>query len=191
MVWLAFAGIVLQIAGLALAVRGVSLTYRQAVPGGRFWRDTALAFAQWVRIKVFRRTPDATVHAVAATALASFSGSAYGQVRPRLPAEDAMTEEQIAYLRRMVEILSNEITEARAFTREVVQEAETRIGTRLDDVSARVDRTATDVASMWNALWGRDGRGLRDAAVRARHHRCRHRIDGVRPALVNPTRRGS
>lgn len=35
--WLAFSGIVLQIAGLALAVRGVSLTYRQAVPGGRLW----------------------------------------------------------------------------------------------------------------------------------------------------------
>lgn len=69
------------------------------------------------------------------------------------------------YLRRMVEILSNEIPEARAVTREAVENAETRIGTRLDDVSGRVDRTVANVASMGNALWGQDGRGLRDAAL--------------------------
>ncbi len=165
MIWLAFTGILLQVAGLAVAVRGVSLTYKQAVPGGRLWRDTGVAFRRWLRVKIFRRSRDAVVHAGAATVVGAFGGSVYGRVRPPLPADGAATDEQITYLRGMVEILSKEITEARAFTREVVQETEERIGARLDDVSTRVNRTAEDVASMWNALWGRDGRGLRDAAV--------------------------
>ena len=105
------------------------------------------------------------MHGTAISASGAATGRAFGQVRPSKPVDDAPRDEQIAYLTRFVEILAEEITGVRKHADAIVEESESRIGTRMEEMSARLAQADERVGTLRAAMLGADGTGLRQAAV--------------------------
>lgn len=76
---------------------------------------------------------------------------ALGQQRPPKPGDNATLEEQLAYLTRYVEALSEELVATRAHARELIRAVERRLGNRIDKVSARVHQTNESLTSLRTA----------------------------------------
>lgn len=161
MVWVASLGMVLELLGLVLATRGIALVYSKTFQRSvcaDLWSD----ITRWFRETVLRkRPPPTTVHGSMAGSFA-FAGSAFAQVRPGAPPTEASPEEQIDYLMRAVDALSDEGTRTREHAQAKAQEAEQRVGKRIDRLSERLDETGRELGTVHTALFGVNGSGLRE-----------------------------
>ena len=164
MVWFSVAGVVLEAFGLFIAIRGVAKTYQEAV-GRQIWPDIADQVAQWVQTRLRRKPRHVVGKAIGITTASEISVGGEVKVGSRTPGPDAPAEEQIAYLRRALDALSGEVQRIREQSRAMVKESEDRLGKRLEVLSERVDDTGGRLGKMWDAVLGREGKGLLQAAV--------------------------
>ena len=99
------------------------------------------------------------MHGVAISALGAVTARGFAQVRPSKPTDDAPPDEQIAYLTRFVEILAEETTAVRKHADAIVEESESRIGTRMEEMAARLAQADERVGTLRAAMLGADGTG--------------------------------
>jgi hypothetical protein len=161
--WVALAGIVLQVAGLFVAIRGVWSTYstvfkRPMLP------DLRADVARWWRVRVRRQRP-ATAIGVGAARVSSIAGRGFVTVRPPDPGSAASSLEQVQYLRLYVEGLATELDHTRKHAQEQLDAAERRLLGRFARVDEEMANTKRDVETIGEGVLGSDGRGLRWAAV--------------------------
>lgn len=164
MVWFSLAGVVLEAFGLFIAIRGVAKTYQEAV-GRQIWPEIADQVTQWVQTRLRRKPRHVVGKAISITATSKISVGGEVKVGSSTPRPDAPAEEQIAYLRQAVDALSGEVQRVREESRAMVKESEDRLGKLLGALSERVDDTGDRLGKMWDAVLGREGKGLLQAAV--------------------------
>lgn len=164
MVWVALGGIVLQVIGLSGAIWGISDTYKEAL--NRILRDDLWADgSRFVQRRVLRRSPPSQVVTAAAAVIASSAVSASGRVQLARPSADAGTREQVAYLMRVVEVLSVESKAVMEEAERSRRELDERVERRLKELSGRLDQTDQRLRSVGKEVLGADGRGLRRATL--------------------------
>lgn len=166
MVWIALAGTALEVVGLTLAVVGVSETYRESLDRD-LWHDVRADLGRWFRRAILQKPQARPVyHGVARQTLPSLTfGQAFGQVRPPKPGDDASNDVKVDYLMRVVELVSQEVTAARAHADTMVRDAEARIAEQNRRVGDQLADADKQLRSLRTALVGIDGSGLRRAAV--------------------------
>ena len=158
-VWIALAGIVLQVFGLAVAVRGLASTYR-TVFHSSLGRDLASDVVRAVR----RRKPPTVVGAID-TVIEPVAGSVFTVSRPPEPAAGASEVEQLAYLRSYVAQLSNELEASRSLAQDQLDRTERRLSERLTRLETTISAAQGELRTIGEGAFGNEGKGVRQAAV--------------------------
>lgn len=162
MVWFGVVGVVVQFAGIAIAVLGVSRTHA-ALFGEAAFTASFLRVQTWFTRKVLRR-PGRVVLGSADASIGPASASGRGVVRPARPGSDATLDEQVAFLRRMVDLLAQESEENQRHAERLVRESKERFDQELAAIRSEASAMQGDLRQVREALVGRDGGGLRLAA---------------------------
>lgn len=89
----------------------------------------------------------------------------FATVRPPQPHPEATVEEQLQHIHRWISEVEKELHQSREVAGKDLREVNDRLDERIDAVQSEVASAKRDVQAVRDTAFGREGRGLREAAL--------------------------
>lgn len=166
--WVALAGIILQVIGVAMAVRGLAATYTEAVGYQSLWRDLWEVDRPrwWGRIAFWQKPEPQTIEVGPVDTMgATGSLGLFLTGRPPQPPTDATLEQQVDYLTKLIDAVADELVETRQTAKAEHRELQQYVSERIVEIREEVGPVQSEVRTVRKAAFGHDGGGLRRAVL--------------------------
>lgn len=171
MVWVALAGIFLQVIGIAVAIRGFADSYKTLVGADRSLRHDLWEqeLKRWMRLawQKLRRKEPQPVTVTGRSTLPAMESAAAGFVvsQPEDPGMEAPADQRLDYVHEFVNVLSEAMETNRTQMETKVDETRERLIGQINHVASQVQETRQMVTTFEEATFGRDGKGLRETVL--------------------------